>query len=450
MVRLIFSSKMRWWAALSKLQDWGWLAEAVIAESSRTAGEVEVYIAHGRFVSGELKRTVVGEMRESDVWSMAVRTIGDGRIGVASTTDPSRWKECLAAAAESACFATPQEWHGLPGPATVRTDLPLIDPGITVAPESAHTLLETILEGASRHPAAEVLGGTAGLGMSHALIANSSGAWFERERTTVAVSLEAISGPSTGYEYDRSCFLADIDAASVGEQAAYLASHCANATPMETGSYDVVLSPIALSALLSGVVAPALSGRNVKAGRSALADLLGKCCMDERISLYDDPFARTPGATGWDAEGMPTKRLDFVKQGVLQCFAYDLKTAYRYGEESTASAVRGGAGGSPSIGYHTLVIEGPGGEPCDEPAIWVHDLVGAHTANPVTGDFSVELANPIRVEGGEYGDSVRGAMLAGNVFAMLKDTGPFGKEPRSVGGCILPPVRFKNLQVIGT
>lgn len=434
---------------MSNPEDWCWLAEAVLAEGARTDGEVEVYISYGRSISGELKRTIVGEMRESDGWSMAVRTIRDGRIGVASTTDPSRAKECLASAVESTRFATPQEWHGLPGPASVRTDLAVTDPAISITPETTHALLEAVLEGASRHPA-EVLGGSAGLVRSHALLANSNGAWFEREQTAAAVSLEAISGSSTGYEYDRSCFLSSIDAVSVGEQAAYLASHCARGTAVETGSYDVVLSPIALSQLLNGVVTPALSGRNVKAGRSALAERLGERCMDKRLSLYDDPFVPAPGATTWDAEGMPTRRLDFVKEGDLQCFAYDLKTAYRYGEESTASAVRGGAGGSPSIGIHTLVLEGPRGKPCEEPAIWVHDLVGAHTANPVTGDFSVELANPIRVEGGDYGDAVSGAMLAGNIFAILEETGPFGREDRIVDGCLLPPVRFKNLQVIGT
>jgi len=42
--------------------------------------------------------------------------------------------------------------------------------------------------------------------------------------------------------------------------------------------------------------------------------------------------------------GVPTENLVFVDQGVLERFAYDLRTGYRYGEESTGSAVRERAG----------------------------------------------------------------------------------------------------------
>jgi PmbA protein len=44
--------------------------------------------------------------------------------------------------------------------------------------------------------------------------------------------------------------------------------------------------------------------------------------------MYDDPLLpRANGSVWWDAEGAPTCRIDFVRDGVLQTFAYDLKTA---------------------------------------------------------------------------------------------------------------------------
>ncbi len=269
------------------------------------------------------------------------------------------------------------------------------------------------------------------------------------DRTVAAVSLETIREQSTGYEFDASPFLADIDARSVGEQAASLAARSLSGRDIETGRYDIVLSPVAAASILGQVLLPAISGRNVKAGRSFLAEKIGEQVFDEHLSIYDDPFAPGLGSTTWDAEGVPTRRLIFVEQGVLQRFAYDLKTGYRYGEGSTGSAVRSGSEG-PGIGFHNLFVDGPRmKEPGDERAVWIHDVVGAHTANPFSGDFSVEISNPFWMEGGEQTEPIRTAMFAGNVFEMLREIGGFGKDTRRVGRLTIPSIRLNNQQIIG-
>ena len=85
----------------------------------------------------------------------------------------------------------------------------------------------------------------------------------------------------------------------------------------------------------------------------------------------------------------------------------------------------------------------------EEKAICTHGLIGAHTANTITGDFSVELSNAAWVENGEYGAPIRSAMLSGNLFAMLADIAGAGEEKRELGRMTLPEVRFNNLHVIG-
>jgi PmbA protein len=223
-----------------------------------------------------------------------------------------------------------------------------------------------------------------------------------------------------------------------------------NGKDVATGEYDVILSPLAFAQILGQVIIPALSGRNVHAGRSYLAPFLGRQIFDREFSLYDDPhIPRGLGSSFWDAEGVPTRRLDLISDGVLGCFAYDLKTAYRYGKESTGSAVRGGFGGSPSIGMHNVVVDGPRSDIRDERAVYVENLIGAHTANPMSGDFSVELTNPMWMEAGEYEDPVRKAMLAGNAFALLKEIGGLGKDTRALGSMRLPSIRLNSQHIIG-
>ena len=421
--------------------------ERILREGEKQADETEIYYTWGSGLSLELRRQTIDVAIESRWCGLGIRTVSGGRIGVSGTNDPARWRECLDAALAAGRLVTPQTWNGLPHPEDIRTNAPSEDPTLTPDPSLARGLLDRMLDGAREHTV-EVTSGGVNLSRGGVCIANTHGLSYRQTRTHVSASLEAISGQSTGYEFASSAFL-DIDPRWVGERAAFFATHSAGGHEVPTGEYDILLAPTATAQLIGGVIGPALSGRNVHAGRSRLADRVGTACMDPRVQIYDDPFARGLGATSWDAEGMPARRMDFVQDGVLQRFAYDLKTAYRYGKESTGSAVRNGYGGAPSIGFHNLILDGSRERIDDERCIYIHDVVGAHTANPVSGDFSVEISNPIWMENGEYGHPIRKAMLAGNVFSLLTSLDGIGEGSRAVGSSIMPPVRLRSQRIIG-
>ncbi|MCX6687981.1 MAG: metallopeptidase TldD-related protein, partial [Methanoregula sp.] len=345
-------------------------------------------------------------------------------------------------------LATPHRWDGLPKPANLGTDLLCYDPSLTVEPLIAYGLLERMVEGSGEHNA-EVTSGTATLSSKTETIANSNGVHYNNRITGVSISLEAIYEQSTGSEFAQSSFF-DVDPYAVGERAGFLASHSAGGSNIPSGEYDVLLSPIAYAELLGAAFIPALSGRNVHAGRSLLANHLGEPVADEQISMYDDPFRQKGlGSTFWDAEGTPTRRVDFVRGGLLESFAYDLRSAYRYGKESTASAIRGGPNGGTAIGHHNFIVDGPRTDVADERAVYVHGVIGAHTANPMSGDFSVEISNAFMMEGGEFGTPIRSAMLAGNVFTLHKEIGGLSREVRQIGSLVLPSIRLPKQRVIG-
>ena len=424
------------------------LIEKILAAGERSAQEVEVYVVEGTGVSAELKRDAVAVASGSREWGLSIRTIDRGQIGASATSSPAEWEACLGAAVASMRLADPQEWKGLPEPAELRREAPSWDARVVPEPSAVQGFLKEMLEGAREHPESRVTSGSGSLSRSGVTLANSHGIRYTAIRTEVSCSLETICGQSTGSEFAHSPFL-EIDPRRVGERAAFLAGISSKGKPMETGPCDVLLSPVALAQLIGNILVPSLSGRTVHAGRSRLAPLLGQRCMDPRMDLSDDPFARGMGATAWDAEGVPAARLDLVKAGVLSSFAYDLKTAYRYGARPTGSAVRGGPSGGPSIGVHNLILDGPREEIASERALYVHDVVGAHTANPVSGDFSVECQNPVWVEGGGFQEPVRKAMLSGNLFDALRGIGGIAAGSRIVGNSILPCVRFMGMQVIG-
>jgi PmbA protein len=433
---------MRWWVAVE------WIEE-LIREGQKSVDEIEVFYVEGTSVSADLKQKKVNLATTSRDCGLGIRTIQMGRIGSSSTNDPDRWRDCLAAAVASGKLATPQTWNGLPEPVSLPVSPLSFDPALECDPGIARDLVRQMLDGATEHPA-DITAGSASLSVSSVTLANSHDIRYEDHHTGVSLSLEAIHRQSTGYEFDHACCLGDVDPHHVGERAAFFACKSADGKDIPTGDYQVILSPLAYAELLGNVFIPALNGRSVHSGRSRLAQSLGETIADPRIMMYDDPLLpRASGSTRWDAEGTPTRRIDFIRDGVLRTFAYDLKTAYRYNKKTTGSAVRGGFGGLPAIGHHNFIVDGPREEVFDERIVYVHNVVGAHTANPMSGDFSVEISNAFWMEDGGFEEPVRSAMMTGNVFDLHKDIAGMSKESRAIGSLILPSIKINKQHIIG-
>jgi PmbA protein len=423
--------------------------DEILKRGSQIADEVEVYITEGLSVSGDLKRTKVSRAVESRYFGLSIRTIKNGRIGNSSSSNPADWEKCLDASVASGKLATPQPWKGLPYPVSLDERSIAYDPSLIPDKNSLVDLLKGMIDGASSHPV-EVTSGGAAISVQTLTLANSNEIYYMRHHSHVSASIEAIRGNSTGYEFGNSYTL-DLDPVSIGDRAGFLAAASYGGVDISSGSYDVVLSPVAFSQLLGAVLIPSLSGRNVHAGRSKLAKSIGLNVIDPKLSIVDDPFLEKGlSSTRWDAEGVPTRLISYIRNGILENFSYDLKTAYRYGQESTGSAVRTGHGGAPAIGNHNIIVEGSRGDIMNEEAVYIQDVVGAHTANPLSGDFSVELTNPFHISGGQYEKPVRKAMMSGNVFEMLRDTAGLGKDDRVIGSMVVPSIRLNKQHIIGT
>jgi PmbA protein len=63
----------------------------------------------------------------------------------------------------------------------------------------------------------------------------------------------------------------------------------------------------------------------------------------------------------------------------------------------------------------------------------VHSVMGAHTANPTSGDFSVTTSTILRVEGGQILGPVKQAGLSGNLAKALSTNVHLGDDVRIQG-----------------
>ena len=76
-------------------------------------------------------------------------------------------------------------------------------------------------------------------------------------------------------------------------------------------------------------------------------------------------------------------------------------------------------------------------------------VLGAHTANPISGDFSVEASNAFKIENGEISYPINKAMISGNIFEIMKKCEGVKSEIKQYGPFILPKILVHNLRVVG-
>lgn len=347
-------------------------------------------------------------------------------------------------------FGPDSLWRGLPGRSRMHSVDGVFDRRIAeVQTDALLEISEALINGCRSVDGVEPVSG--GISCTHSLeiLINSCGVDLSEEGTSVHLALETIargaSGVATGSEFDNSRSF-DVDAGDVGERAAELARRSLDGRSMETGTYDVVLSPVAFAELLENTLAPSLSAENVQKGRSALAGMLQKDVADPGLRLIDDgALPAGMGSSAFDGEGVPSQRNVLLEDGVLRSYLYDSYTAGREGRSSTGNSVRSGYSEMPRIGIRNLIVSSK--EPVElldgvRDGVLVNSVIGAHTANPISGDFSVEARNAFRIRAGEVAEPVRSAMIAGNIFDLLKRI-EAGRDVRAVGPIVTPGVRVR-------
>ncbi len=205
------------------------------------------------------------------------------------------------------------------------------------------------------------------------------------------------------------------------------------AEPLESGTYDVVISGKQMSVLLN-VFSGIFSAKNVRLGLSLLKGKEGEKIASDIITLVDDPFSsRLIAKTPFDAEGVATATKTVIENGVLKSFLYDLANAKAMGKETTANAAKGGYASPVVIAPYYFGIEA--GDTSFEDmlkkvgnGVYVTALKGLHAgANPVTGDFSIESAG-YRIVDGKLGAAVKSFTIAGNFYELLKNVSMLSSE----------------------
>jgi PmbA protein len=419
------------------------------------AVEAEVYGMAGRSVDIDLRRDAVELASESFHRGLGLRAVVAGAVGFSCTSDMSLLKSVAKNAVLSAKARGPnQSWRSLPRPEKVLHPEGIFDPQLAeIGPEECIELAEGMLSGCRRVTGAEPVSGGVACACGSSFVINSLGVELQETGTLMHASIETIargSNVATGSEFCISrSLLPSLE--EVGKAGAELACASLGGVKAGSGISDVLLRPLAIADLLDNTLIPALSADSVQKGRSTLAGRLGELIAEEKLVMADDGIL--PGGidtSAFDGEGVASQRTTLIDQGILKGFLYDSYTAGKDNALSTGNAVRSGYTDVPRVGIRNLIVSSTDAQNLLEETkgYLVSGLIGAHTANAISGDFSVEARNAFLVSPGEVAKPVRSLMLAGNIFEILKDM-QVGKDVRAVGSIVTPTVKVK-MMVVGS
>jgi PmbA protein len=247
-------------------------------------------------------------------------------------------------------------------------------------------------------------------------------------------------------------FMGDLDAPAIARAAVDRTLRTLGGCPVPTGKYTLVLDP-EVSASLMDEVGDMFCASEVHKGRSLMAGRLGSEVAAKSVALADD--ARMPrklGTAAVDAEGVPTGRTLLIDGGVANAYMYNLQHAAKDGVKSTGNASRGFAS-LPDVGTSNLILS-PGTETPESliknvrRGVFVTELMGLHTINSVTGDFSLG-AKGVYIENGELRDAVAGITIADNLMDFLKKIVSIGNDLVFFGSTGTPTVVVEGVAVAG-
>lgn len=435
-------------------------AQSLLARAG--VDEWEVLAVGSQSLSIGVRGQEVDKFSQAHSQGLALRVLRGGRLGFSFVLGggPEGLQRAVTEALASAEAADPQEGLSLAPPASLPSEPQIFDPSLEGEPLEAKVERARQVAMAARgvdprvthvHPAEY------GEDSTLVLLRNSLGLELGQRSTRVAAMANAMAGQGgqqeEAWESDSRRFLGDLDVEAVGRSAGAKAVALLGAGPVADGRYDVILQNQVAADFLE-LLASSLLGDNVAKGRSLLAGRLGEPICSPLVSVLDDGlYPRGLGSAAFDDEGTPQARKALVTGGVLRGFVFDRLWGARCGAVSTGNSVRASLKSPPGVGFSNLYLE-PGPHAPQEltrqmgRGLIITDVLGGHTADPVSGQFSFGAAGHL-VEGGQVTRAVKGIAMAGQVLELFGAIQALGSDLRFFGRTGSPSLLVQGMSISG-
>ncbi|NTU43110.1 MAG: TldD/PmbA family protein [Nitrospirales bacterium] len=434
------------------------LLEAALRKGADAA---EVYTRVSKNLTVEVKDQEVDTLETSLSGGYGIRVIRDHRLGFSYSTDLNDWESVAGRAVEASRYAEPDESLCLP----VRSEgssVEIYDPRVVSVLESEARDYALVMERAAMNEdprITKIRKASGSFTKNDTYIVNSLGVDCHYTSTGCSAQILAIAEEGDegqmGWDYEGSRFLGEIGFERVGRNAALRAASLLGSRKISPSKGFVLLDNAVVTEFL-GILASGLSSEAVQKKKSLLEGKVGERIISPRLHITDSGIlAGKLGSRPVDDEGVATTEKRLVEEGVLKGFLYNTYTARKEGRLSTGNAARGGFSGLPTVGPTNLFIEPSSPAHRSDRAgimkamgkgLIVTETMGMHTANPITGEFSVG-ASGLWVEGGEIQYPVKEAVISGTILDLFSHVVLAGDDLRFYGAIGSPSLLIEGIDI---
>ncbi len=429
---------------------------------SHGAEYADVYIINSNAIASEARGKELEALEQAIVSGFAVRTFKDKKQGFSYSTDFAKWQEVVLDAVQSMKWTEDDEFYSIPESAQYEV-CDIFDKQVATISQADAINMAIELEAAAFDTdkrVTKIRKAAASFSRYEVCIANTMGLYGCYSATSWALHITAVAEhggeAQAGYGYEAGRFLQDAGPKRVGQEAALRAISLLGSKKAKTVKAAVIFENHIVCELM-GLLASALSSENVQKGKSLFMNKHGEVVISEKLSVLDDAkLRRGLGSRPFDAEGVPSMCTTLIDNGRLVNFLYNTYTAKKAGGLSTANAVRGGISSTIGVGISNLYLSPNGISNCSKEELFaqvsdgffVTDVMGMHTANPYSGDFSIG-ANGIWISDGALSHPVKEAVITGNVLEVLKNVEGVGDDLKFYGRIGSPSLLIACMDISG-
>jgi len=418
--------------------------------------DYEIFASHYDVIVAESKLSKPSWLNRSNEAGISIRLLVNGSMGFAYAPEPS--DKLVKAAITSATYQYKDKYIQIPLPQGTYQNISTFDPK-TFRTSSEDCISQAIqLEMSARDADSritQIRRSSFSRSNIKKHIVNSNGIDQSGQATFVSASIQTAAENNdemqTGYEFGVSHKISEIDVFPIGKAAALKAVSMLGARRIKTMKVPLLFDNSTTSAIL-GFISYAFIGENISKDKSFMKGKLGTRCFSEEINLWDNPLDdRALDAMPFDGEGIPSQIIPLVENGVVRSFLYDSYWGSVAEMPSTGSSRRDGFRMRPVLGIRHLCMK-PGREDMADHlkgikhVLKITDIMGMHTADPISGDFSIGI-NGYWLKNGQNVYPVREAVISGNFYDIFTKVLAIGNDLREFGRVKCPSILIDSIDV---
>jgi len=219
--------------------------------------------------------------------------------------------------------------------------------------------------------------------------------------------------------------------------------------PPPTGRFRCILQNRVVCELFEPFL-QAFTAESLFKNRTLLKDKEGEKNFSEVLTIEENnPSVKEPFYMPFDGEGVKKERTFIVKNGVFRDFLYNTMYGRLYRKKPSGSSKINPAN-PPSLTGLSIFINGD--TPCEkliekmDTGCIVTGIIGGHTVNPITGEFSIG-ASGIFIKNGRK--PFVGGIISGNFFETLNKIEAVGNDFRTIGNITSPSILISEINLGG-